>query len=512
MKTYKTVQNNSKVVDINVGIALSDADVWKTFWKTSKYLAFVFILLLTACEKDFLNTSPKTTIAEADAYGTPGKLLAQVNNLYGQLQSATFYGGRFIVFNEQRADEFGQNDGNAATGSAVWNNNVASTSEYINNVWSAGYTAINASNILLGKLNGTKIVSDSLAKLYSAEAKFVRALSYFSLVQTYAKPFNADKNALGVPLRLTGITGAGNNDLTRSSVADVYTQILKDLNEAEKDLPTAYSTALLNASRAKKSTAIALKTRVYLNQNDFKNVALEAAKLVSKNVPFQYVSGSVKHQLEANFTTIFGGAYVGSEAVFSIPFANTTTETPPSQSALAFNYVAQPIIPLATAGIQSNAALNSAADARASLIVTNSNKLRVLKKFGITTAPFRDYVPVIRYAEILLNYAEAAANLGDLETAKTLLLAVRNRSNPSFVFAENDIKTKEALINTILTERRIELLGEGFRLADLQRKVQTIPAKIGSIGTAPLVLPTSSNYIWPIPSGEISTNKLMVPN
>ncbi|MFN8330775.1 MAG: hypothetical protein U0T81_06090 [Saprospiraceae bacterium] len=53
-----------------------------------------------------------------------------------------FYGGRFIVFNEQRADEFGQNDGNAATGSAVWNQNVASTSEYINGVWSAAYTAI----------------------------------------------------------------------------------------------------------------------------------------------------------------------------------------------------------------------------------------------------------------------------------------------------------------------------------------------------------------------------------
>jgi hypothetical protein len=55
-------------------------------------------------------------------------------------------------------------------------------------------------------------------------------------------------------------------------------------------------------------------------------------------------------------------------------------------------------------------------------------------------------------------------------------------------------------------------LGEGFRLGDLQRKAQTIPSKVGSIGTAPLVLPTANNYIWPIPSGEISTNKLMVGN
>jgi starch-binding outer membrane protein, SusD/RagB family len=477
-----------------------------------KLILSIAIIALTACEDGFLNTVPKTNIAENDAYSTSGKILAQVNNLYGQLQSATFYGGRYIVFNEQRADEFGQNDGNAATGSAIWNQNVASTSEYINNVWSAAYTAINASNSLISKLNGTKVVPDSVARFYTAEAKFVRALSYLSLVETYAKPYNMDKNALGVPLRLTAITSSGSNDLARSSVSDIYTQILKDLNEAEKDLPTSYSTALLNASRAKKSTAIALKTRVYLQQNDFKNVIAEAAKLIPSAAPFQYTTGSLTHKLESNIANVFGGSYVGSEAIFTIPFANSTTETPPTQSALAFNYLTQPILFLTTAGISSNTALNTAADARAALIGTNAAKQKVLRKFTTTTAPFKDYVPVIRYAEIMLNYAEAAANNNDLELATTLLKAVRNRSNPNYIFAETEITTKDALLNTIMTERRIELVGEGFRLADLQRKVQTIPAKVGSIGTAPLVLPASSNYIWPIPSGEISVNKLIVGN
>lgn len=473
---------------------------------------FITTVCLTACNNDILDTVPKTNIAEDQAYNTSGKILAQVNNLYGQLQSATFYGGRFIVFNEQRADEFGQNDGNAATGSAVWNQNVASTSEYINNVWSAAYTAINASNILISKLNGTKIVSDADAKFYIAEAKFVRALSYLSLVQTYAKPYNFDKNGLGVPLRLTAITSAGNNDLARSTVGEVYVQILKDLDDAEKDLPISYSTSLLNTSRAHKSTAIALKTRVYLNQNEYGKVIQEANKLVSKTSPFQYSDGSLTHKLEANIAAVFGGSYVGTEAVFSIPFANSTTETPASQSALAFNYLKQPIIFLASAGIVSNPALATAEDARANFIGTNAAKQKVLKKFAITTAPFRDYVPVIRYAEVLLNYAEATANNDDLDTATALLKAVRNRSNPTYVFPDTDINTKEALINTILTERRIELLGEGFRLQDLQRRLQTLPAKIGSIGTAPLVLISGSNYIWPIPSGEISTNHLMVPN
>lgn len=472
-----------------------------------------FILMFTtACNDDLLDTQPETTIPESIAFSTPDKILAQTNNLYKQLQNQSFYGGRFIVFNEQRADQFGQNDGNAATGSAVWNQNVASTNDFVNNVWSVGYTAINASNILISKMNETTVISKELAKNYIAEAKFVRALCYFNLVQTYAKPYNQDKSSLGLPLRLTPITTSGNNDLARSSVEMVYNQILKDLDEAETDLPVSYATPLLNTSRAKKATAIALKTRVLLVQNNFDEVISEAKKIVSETAPFQYTEGTLTQKLEPNYGTIFGGSYTGTEAVFSIPFANSTTETPSAQYALAYNYLTQPIIFLAAAGIVNDPVFSSTADARSSLIGTSAANQKVLKKFSITTAPFRDYVPVIRYAEILLNYAEAAANTNDLVQATALLKAVRNRSDPAYVFPESDIATKEAVLAAIQKERDIEFLGEGFRLMDLQRKVQTLPAKKGAIGTAPLVLPTSSNYIWPIPSGEISTNKLMVPN
>lgn len=475
-------------------------------------ISWFFLAGMTACNDDLLNTIPQTSIPEEIAYNTPAKMLAQTNNLYKQLQNQNYYGGRFIVFNEQRADQFGQNDGNAAAGSAVWNQNVASTNDFVNNVWSVCYTAINASNILISKLNGSAVVSEALAKNYTAEAKFIRAFCYFSLIQTYAKPYNLDKNGLGVPLRLTPITTSGNNDLARSSIEAVYTQILKDLDEAETDLPIEYNTPLLNVSRAKKSTAIALKTRVYLVQANYEKVVLESQKIVSPTVPFQYKSGNLTNKLESNYATIFGGSYTGIEAIFSIPFANTTTETPASQYALAFNYLGQPIIFLTAAGIAGDPALNAAEDARSALIGTNAAKQKVLKKFSITTAPFRDFVPVIRYAEILLNYAEAAANTDDFTMAKTLLAVVRNRSDPNYIFKSEEVDTKEALLTAIWKERDIELLGEGFRLMDLQRRLQTLPSKKGSIGTAPLVLVSSSNYIWPIPSGEISANKLMVPN
>ncbi|AWG23382.1 hypothetical protein FFWV33_18525 [Flavobacterium faecale] len=475
-------------------------------------LTVLLVFAVSSCEKDLLDTTPKTSIPEADAYSTPGKMAAQVNYLYKLLQNQSLYGGRFIVFNEQRADEFGQSDGNAAAGSAVWNQNVASTNDFVNNVWSVCYTAINASNILIDKLNTTTVLSDQVAKNYRAEAQFVRALCYLSLVQTYAKPYTLDKNGLGVPLRLAPITTAGNNDLARSSIDAIYKQIITDLDQAETNLPVNYSSSLLNVSRAKKSTAIALKTRVYLIQQNYDKVIKEAQKIVSLTAPYQYSSGSLTHQLEPNFTAIFTGSYMGNEALLSIPFANSTTETPASQSSLAFNYVGQPIIVLAADGIAKDPALNTTADARTTLIATNSANQKLLKKFNIITAPFRDYVPVLRYAEVLLNYAEAKAKNNDLSTATNLLKAVRNRSNPAYVFPAGTVDSQTALIATILNERRIEFVGEGIRLMDLQRNLLTIPSKKGAIGTAPLVLITSSNYIWPIPSGEISTNKLIVPN
>lgn len=477
-----------------------------------KCFLFLWAVLFASCEKDFLSTEPKTNIPEAEAFSTPAKILAQVNNLYGQMQNPNFYGGRYIIFNEQRADEFGQNDGNAATGSAIWNQNVASTSEYINNVWAAAYTAINAANILMDQLKSTTVISDSLARHYTAEAKFVRAFCYLNLVQTYAKPFNLDKTAPGVPLRLIPITSAGHNDLVRSPVADVYQQIIKDLDEAEAELPVAYPNSLLNTSRAHKSTAIALKTRVYLNIADHAKVLAEAQKLVPLAPPFVYQSGNLTHQLENSLSNLYNGSYTGPEAIFSIIFANTTTETPPSQFALAFNYVTQPIIFLAKEGIGYHPVFSNPEDARSGLTSINAAKHKILTKFKITTAPFRDYVPVMRYAEVLLNYAEAASYSGDLITAKNLLQAVRNRAHPSYQFSDDEVSTPEKMLQSILTERRIEFLGEGLRLQDLQRHLLALPAKTGSIGKAPEVLVNARNYIWPIPSGELSTNRLCVPN
>jgi len=486
--------------------------------KNKRYIyttAVLFILssaTLTSCRKNLLETVPQTTISEVNAYTTPEKILGGVYDLYKKLQNAQYYGGKYIIYNELRGEEFGQNDGNANVGALIWGQNPLSTAGQVQDLWNAAYASINSANLLIKNVSTTNVISSPLREQYVAEAKFVRALNYLALVQTFAKPFNADNGAsLGVPLRLNGETSTGNNDLVRSTVAQVYAQIIKDLDDAEANLPAAYSSNIQNASRAHKATAIALKTRVYLVKADYTNVIKEAAKLVPAVAPYQYTSGAVTHKLEANVASVFTGTYVGGETLFSVLF--NTDDSPDVQSALGAYYFVSVVSPLAPAGILSDPALSGVAstDARKGLLGTKSGQ-KVLLKFPKAGAPYTDYIAVIRYAEVLLDYAEAAAEKDDLGTALSLLNAVRKRSDPTYVFPAADVTLKPNLIATILKERRIELLGEGLRTPDLQRRLQPLPSKTGAVGTAPAVPITASNYIWPIPSDEISTNKLAVPN
>ena len=472
-------------------------------------LPAVLIFVFGACKKDILDTQPLTSISDQVAFSTPAKILAQVINQYAIIENAGFYGGRQILFNEQRGEEFTQNDPNSAVGSSVWGQNALSTDNLVNNVWTQAYAAINAANILITHLATTTVVSADLQKQYTGEAKFVRAFCYLALVQTFANPYVKDNGASpGLPLRLSAETTAGDNDLARSPVGDIYNQIIQDLDDAEADLSEDLGSAALNSSRAHKATAIALKTRVYLVQGNYAQVIAEAQKIVPAAPPYKYTSGALTHQLETNITTVFGGSYTGPESIFTLPENNVTS--PDVQSSLAASYLGAVVLALNPQAIVSNPVFSDSAsiDARKNLILTKNNQ-KVLAKFSKITVPYVDYIPVIRYAEVLLNYAEAAAQTGDLTTGTSLLSAVRNRSNPSFVFPSSETGTKDSLVNSILTERRIELLGEGFRTPDLQRRLQILPSKSGAAGTAPAVSPTDPNYIWPLPSDELSTNKLI---
>lgn len=185
-----------------------------------------------------------------------------------------------------------------------------------------------------------------------------------------------------------------------------------------------------------------------------------------------------------------------------------TAANPPSGTALANIYYTAPdfVLNSDTKGIIADTEWKST-DARRSFVTYNGTLgLYLLSKYAKTN-PAIDYIPVIRYAEVLLNYAEAEARAGSLSKATALLETVRKRSDPSYTFPPSSLAQGE-ILNTIRIERRIELLGEGFRATDILRDLLTFPTKPSLSSLTPReVKPTDDGYIFPIPNTEILTNK-----
>ena len=468
-------------------------------------LAYFFSFTLSGCDSE-LNTESETSLSAGEIFQTQTRIEGLVNGMYKALKGASMYGGRIHLYLDVRGEDFINVTGNSYTAYESWTNSYTSGSNDINNTWQQAYAAINNANIIIdGLAKSSGVISDEVKTQYVAEAKFVRALSYYTLVTIYARPYTENNGASkGLPLRLQAETTSANNDLARSTVKEVYKQILEDLDFAEANLPDSYSSSALNTTRAHKSTAIALKTRVYLNKGDFQNVITEAKKIVPQTeAPFSTTTG-VKHALQSDITTLFGSNFLTIESILSMP--STASDSYSGQSAIAYVYYSNKEYYLNPSGILGSS-LWGTNDARRNLIELKSGKY-YLKKYA-KVSPYIDYIPVIRYSEVLLNYAEAALRTNNSALAINLLEAVHKRSDAGFVFPASSENTNTALLETIRQERRIELLGEGFRSNDLLRDLLTIPAKGSSSLQSSSVAPAAENYIFPLPDSETNTNKAL---
>ncbi|WP_432709030.1 RagB/SusD family nutrient uptake outer membrane protein [Pedobacter sp.] len=474
--------------------------------------AIMLTVLASSCKKDFLVEAPELELPQEEAYTTPQRVDKVITGLYSSAKSGSLFGGRYQVYNDIRAEEYILRDPNNVTGADVYQATNDATNSYISSFWSVGYSTINRANLAIdGLTQNVAGLAPAVIDPALGEAKFIRALVYFQLVQIFAKPYVLNGGtSRGLPLRLIPETTLANNSLASSTVAEVYAQILKDLDEAEAQLPATYTTALAKTTRAHKNTAIALKTRVYLTMANYAKVKEEGNKIVPQAAPFSTTVGA-GHALAGNVTTVFVTPYTVSESIFSFPMA--ATNAPGTQNQLAYYYNsfsgANLIYPLNknAPGIYADP-IWPATDARKvgfTALFTGSGLTAqpVLKKYN-TPSPWTDFVPMIRYAEVLLNVAEAeAAAGGNAVRARALLDAVRRRSDATYNFG---VLAGAALTETILKERRIELLGEGHRYNDLARLNRALPA----IGAAGLTIAVSDpRYTFPIPINERNTNPLV---
>lgn len=482
-----------------------------------KYLSWILagLLIFVSCAKENLEPVPKTSISDLSAFATKDRIVNQVNGLYTGVRSGNFLGGRYLVYNDIRSDEFLNATTNGVTGYLIWNHTVDGGENNINSLWNAAYAAINRINVFMEGLEASGAVSAGLITQaendqYMAEAKALRAMTYFYLLQMWAQPYLKNNGtSLGLPLRITAQRSSADNDLARSTVAEVYTQILADLNDAESKVLADFSTDALDVSRIHRNAVIAFKTRVYLHMGNYASVLTEGAKIAPQSAaPFSATSG-VPNALAPTFAEIFNPSYTTRESIFSMPF--TTTETPGTQNGLASYYspniIGDYYINETAPAIWADNVNWPASDTRRALNTVSSGK-RYLQKW--TRSPMSDWVPLIRYSEVLLNMAEAEAMANGVNAkAVALLNAVRLRADNTFTpWTTASFANATAFVNQCLIERQIEFLGEGMRNMDLHRKLIDIPGK----STVSGVPATANAYIWPIPTQELLYNTLCEDN
>jgi starch-binding outer membrane protein, SusD/RagB family len=460
--------------------------------RTYKYLIAAFLLTSAlGCRKE-LNEEPFSYISDKDAFSTAERIDKSAVGMYDALQNANFFGGRALIYADIRGIDANANTffGNMNLFNVLKADDGTSAS-----AWAAAYRTIYETNLFVKNFApNAALVPTVKADQYLGEAKFIRSLVYFYLVNLYAQPYNftASASHLGVPLVLTAADDpfAPSNQIPRSTVKQVYDQIEADLLDAEVKLPLTYTDVYTKTTRATKGAARALLMRMYLYKGDYAKASTYANTIMTSG---QYSLQSSPEVPFRNFTT--------NESIFSV--AMDGGDNPNTNNALGQHYGASR---RADISIDNNfMALLEPTDKRRTLLTTSVSGVFYSTKYNSGTT---DFVPVFRYAEVILTRAEALARLAPAGTvdATALLLVnqIRTRAGASPIVAT----TQQQLIDAILLERRIELAFEGQGIFEFLRTGRGIPAH--NIVAAQAY---GSNYVvLPIPKYDIDKNPNLVQN
>ena len=282
----------------------------------------------------------------------------------------------------------------------------------------------------------------------------------------FAMPYAAtfDASHYGVPVSLEAINTVEKvqtaMEAGRLSVKETCDQILKDPDFAEAN-PVETRSGNLKIVRATKAAAIAAKIRIYRHMGAWDKVIEEASKIVSSSTPFSSPIGG--YQLTASPDGVFTNNSSNTESIFSIE--NSETDNPTTNGCLYQMYCGRSLV--CVSPIIINADFWPADDLRRELLPERANRYGSKEAYWSTkyrSVVWADYAPILRYAEVLLNYAEAEARVnGVTPKAVDLLNAVRNRAVTTVdkQFSISSFASADALITAILQERRIEFPTEG---------------------------------------------------
>ena len=454
-------------------------------------IGFIGLALFSSCADD-LDKEPKLNLTDKEIFADSQHIESNLLGIYGSAKSIICL--RLFNFNIARGDEFINQSVNANEAIASYEMTVGQTTSDNTETWTKLYQTINNANTFLEKINDAKeIAGDNYGK-WVAEAKFVRALSYYYLNSLYAQPYLLNKDAKSVPLRLKSEDNTGNNNLKRSTVAEIDAQILEDLcDENINNLPAAAGTYDA-VTRATQGAAHVLRQRIYMEQGQW-DKAIEEGLTVKG------------YSLEGDISNLFKSPFITNETIFSFPMSETNRGSRQSAPAYYFYDGTRFVIDY-TSGILSKAEYSITNDARVKELTGKVGTQPISTKFK-DSQNYLDWTPVFRYAEVLLNLAESYYQNGDEPSARKYLNEVRRRSvKESDDVIDISSLTGEALKTAIYNERRAEFIGEGIRSLDIHRRGEDFIKQGGTVKEIHIT-PATNGYIWAIPTIESSANKLI---
>lgn len=458
----------------------------KNFYKIS----FLILALSTvSCNEDFLDVPPLALVSDANF--DPVMAVTSCYNIMGNFDNR-WSDWRILILGDALSDDAWKGGSSQTDQIDIYQMNIFATipSNVIpRDVWSMYYRRIFRFNWAIQNLQGLD-QEIALNRRLLGEVKFLRSMHYFWLVRAYG----------GVPIVEEPLS-SDQHDKVRSSEVEVYAFIEQELLEAIDLLPSKSEYRLEDLGRATQGSAQGLLSKVYLYQQKWSEALNHAEEVIN----------SGEYHLEPDFGQIFSReSQHGPESVFEITFAENDQMTNPTYHAISqrsrnlfggwgLNCPTQDLLDAFEPG-----------DPRTIHTITfhgditegdqhdhsgydNPDQMHSMKAFKPrsligNSANDGENVRILRYAELLLIYAEAANELGQTIEALNKLNMVRDRARnsstidryrtfinfelatPDMVLPEISETDQSRLREIIWNERRVELALEGDRFYDLVRQ------------------------------------------
>jgi tetratricopeptide (TPR) repeat protein len=437
-------------------------------------ISIIILGFLSGCSQ-FLDVQPKDAISDAQTITDRTSAETALRGVYSSLASEGYYGISFQSIGYLSGDNIAWTGSQSQVQEFI-NHKVNADNSTISAAWIAIYRTINRANNVISKVPAVtdQALTQELKNQIVGEALFIRALAYFDLARTWG----------GVPLITKPTTNPTENvGIARSTQAETYAQVLKDLQEAETLLPDA-----VNRYRATRQTVWALRARYHLYQQQWAQAEEYAGKLIDD---------AADYQLLKPYKSFFAENVRGTqESVFEL-FYNGTTEVNTHRGQW------QPQSNGGTRQWAPNDAFvqlvnDPAIGGSRSALVAKDNQKRWFGNLYYRN-PASDPSYVIRIAELYLIRAEARAWQTKLTDALADLNAVRDRAGVTPVTAQ----TQEDVLLAIENERRIEFALEPHRWFDLVRTNRT---------EAVLGVTDARRNRMPLPVQQLLVDKALVQN